>query len=209
MGQRHHVVDIGIFRQQLGADLLHRIFERALHALDRGRDAQDIFGADRTIGVAEALEGEAFERRQRRGHCGRDFELVERWRLGHADARFIDPLTGWNERQRMADHLAIADDRRALGDIDERRLVALRHEGAKFKPAREARPRRQAEIVDDDRDIVLRVELDVAGLLGHDFPLAHRRCSSDCTAHASSCLALCRASTSRPQRRGWPGRARP
>src|SRR5262249_1293931 len=87
------------------------------------------------------------------------------------------PFTGANGRQRVADHLAIANDRRALGDIDECRLVALRHEGAQFQAAWEARPRRKAEIVDDDRDIVPRIEPYGAGLLGHAFPFAHRGCS--------------------------------
>ena len=70
----------------------------------------------------------------------------------------------WIGDKRVADHLAIADDRRALADIDQRRLVPLRHEGAQFEAAGKARARRQAEIVDDDRDIVACVELDVAGL---------------------------------------------
>ncbi len=165
MRQRHDVVDIGIFRQELGADALHRIFHRALDALHGRGDAEDVLGAHRTVGIAKALERKTFEWRQRRRHRGRDLELVERRRVGHADARLVDPFAGQDRRQRMADHLAIADDRRGLGDVLQRGLVSLRHESAQGQAAAETRAGGQAEIIHDDRDIVARVELDVAGLL--------------------------------------------
>src|SRR6185437_468142 len=50
-------------------------------------------------------------------------------------------------------------------------------EGAKLEPARKARASRQTKVIDDDRDIVARIELDVARLVGHHFPFAHRRVS--------------------------------
>ena len=93
------------------------------------------------------------------------------------NARFIDPVAGENGRGGIADDLAIAQDRRALGDIDQRRLVALRHESAKFEATGKAGAGRQTEIIDDDRDIVALVELDVTGLFGDDFSFAHR-CNS-------------------------------
>ncbi|MGY3367556.1 hypothetical protein ACVWZL_004681 [Bradyrhizobium sp. GM2.4] len=65
----------------------------------------------------------------------------------------------------MADHLAIADDRGVLRDVDQRRLVSLRHEGAQRQPAGEAGAGGKPEIIDNDRDVVALVELDVARLL--------------------------------------------
>jgi len=62
-----------------------------------------------------------------------------------------------------------------LLDVDQRGLVALRHEGAKRQAAGKPRAGRQAEIVDDDGDIVALIELDVAGLLGGSDRLVHAR----------------------------------
>jgi len=163
--QRHDVVDVRVFRQELGADALHRIFHRALDALHGGGDAEDALGADRAVRIAVALEGEAFERRQRSGHGGRDFQLVEGRGLRHANARLIHPFAGQDRRERVADHLAVADDRCAFRDVDQRRLVPLRHEGAQCQAAGEAGAGGKPEIIDHDRDIVALVELDVAGLL--------------------------------------------
>jgi len=117
------------------------------------------------VAIAIAFEGETFQRRQRRRHGGRNLELVERWRLRHADARLVDPLAGPDRRECSADHLAIADDRRTLGDVFQRRLVSLRHEGAQRQAAGETGAGGKAEIIHDDRDVVAVVELDVAGLL--------------------------------------------
>jgi hypothetical protein len=77
----------------------------------------------------------------------------------------------------MRDNLAIPQDRRAFGEVDERRLVTLRHESAKLEATGKAGTGRKAKIVDDDRDIVAVVELDVTGLFGDDFSFAHR-CNS-------------------------------
>jgi len=94
MGQRDHVVDVGIFRQQLGTDFLDRVLQRSGDALHRGRDAEDVLGAHRTVGIAKTFECIAFERRQLWRHGGCDFQRIERRRFRHANARLIDPLAG-------------------------------------------------------------------------------------------------------------------
>jgi hypothetical protein len=114
------------------------IFQRALDALDRGRDAEKVLGADGPVGVAIALERKTFQRRERLGDGGCDFELIERGSVGHLDAGFVDPFARENRRCRIADDFAIAQDRRTRGDVDKRRLVALRDKGAKLETARKA-----------------------------------------------------------------------
>ncbi len=64
---------------------------------------------------------------------------------------------------RMADHLAVARDRLAIGEVDEGHLVALRDVGRQHETAGKCRAGGQAEIVHDDRDVVARVDPDVAG----------------------------------------------
>ncbi|MHC2165185.1 hypothetical protein ACVL5V_007606 [Bradyrhizobium ottawaense] len=175
MGQRHDVVDIRVLRQQLGADALDCIFHRALDALHGRGDAEDVLGADRAVRIAIALERKAFERRQRRGDCGGDLELVEVGGIRHANACLVDPFAGQDRRQRVADDLAVADDRLILRDVDQRRLVPLRHEGAQCQAAGKAGAGGKPEIIDHDRDIVALVELDVAGLLFRCDVLVHLR----------------------------------
>ena len=60
------VVDVRIARQQLGLDPLDRVLDDAGDALHGRRDGEDVARADRAVGVAEALEGVALERRRRR-----------------------------------------------------------------------------------------------------------------------------------------------
>ena len=74
MRQGHDVVDIGVFRQQLGLDALDRKLQRAGDALHAGRDRQHVLGADRTVGVAKTFERVAFERRLRGRDGGGEFE---------------------------------------------------------------------------------------------------------------------------------------
>jgi hypothetical protein len=63
MRDRHHVVDVGIFRQQLLANTVERKLDRAGDALHAGRDREDVAGADRAVGIAIAFERVAFQRR--------------------------------------------------------------------------------------------------------------------------------------------------
>ena len=59
--QPDHVVHVRVQRQQLGLDAGHGLRHHAGHALHGGGDGQDVAGAHRAIGVAQALEGEAVE----------------------------------------------------------------------------------------------------------------------------------------------------
>ncbi|MNY67542.1 hypothetical protein D3C86_2051480 [compost metagenome] len=62
MLKAHHVVDIGILRQQFFLDAPHGKLHHALHALHRSGDAQEIACANRAVRIAVALEGIAFQR---------------------------------------------------------------------------------------------------------------------------------------------------
>ena len=65
--QRHHVIDIGVFREQIPLDAADDHIERAGDALHGDADAEDVLRANRPVGVAVALEGIALQLRAGRG----------------------------------------------------------------------------------------------------------------------------------------------
>jgi hypothetical protein len=79
----------------------------------------------------------------------------------------VDPASLRQILERIADHHVIADDFVALGKILQRDLVALRHALAQRQTVGERGAFGQAAVVDDDRDVVLRVNANVKGQLAH------------------------------------------
>ena len=138
--ERDDVVDVRISRQQLGPDAPDGVFDDAGHALHRGRDRQQIARADRTVGIAKALEAcsppapaRATILRVAIGSPSRD------GRLRHHKPRLVDPGSRRQIFGGVADDDVVAPHRRALVDVDERHLVALRHALAQADAARPAR----------------------------------------------------------------------
>ena len=84
MGQRDHVVDVGIARQNLRLDALDRKVHRRGNALNRRRDAENVLRPDRAVVVDETLEGIALKRWQRKRYCSCKRKIVQRWRDGQA-----------------------------------------------------------------------------------------------------------------------------
>jgi hypothetical protein len=140
--------------------------QRAGDALHAGADRQHVLGADGTVGVAEALEGIAFERRLWRRNRGCEFELVEFRRRRHANSRLVHPFAGLDRLRGVSDDFVVAADRGAFRNVGKRDLVTLRHEIAQLKATGKAGFRGQPEIIDHDRDVVVGVEPDVARLVG-------------------------------------------
>ena len=169
-----HVVDVRIVRQQLGLDALDRELDDAGDALHRRRDGQDVARADRAVGVAEALEREAVERRRRGRLHRRDRQAFERARRRHVQQPLVHPAAGGDRLLRVADGDAVADDRLALADVGQRHLVPLRHAFAQRQTGGESGGEARAGLepagVGDDRDVVALVHADGVrrgGGLGH------------------------------------------
>ena len=133
------VVDVRVARQQLGLDPRDRELDDAGDALHGRRDGQDVARADRAVGVAKALEGEAFERRRRVALDGRDRQAFERARRGHAQQPLMDPAAGGDRLHRIADRDAVAQHRLACADRGQRDLVAGRHAILQHQAGGEAR----------------------------------------------------------------------
>ncbi len=161
MLQPHHVVHIGILRQQLGLDAPHRVRNNARHALHGGGDGEDVAGADRAVRIAEALEAVAFQRRQRVRHARADRQVVQLGRHRHLDHALVDPATLGQVAQRIADHHVVAHHGITGRQIRQRHLVALRHPLAQGQPAGKHRALGQAAIVGDDRHVIQLVDADV------------------------------------------------
>ena len=79
-------------------------------ALDGGGDAEDVPGADGAVGVAVAVEGVAFERRQGGRDGGGQREVVEGRGGGQVEEVFADPPSGGDGTGGVADRLAVAED---------------------------------------------------------------------------------------------------
>ncbi|MNO69094.1 hypothetical protein D3C76_599430 [compost metagenome] len=131
-----------------------------------GGDAKDVAGAHGAVGIAVALEGEAFERRQGLGHGIATRQAVQRRRLWHGQLAFLHPGALAQVFQGVADDLPIAAHRLALGDQHGGHLVALWHAFDQGQAVGEAGAFAQAAIVDHHHDIVVIVQADVAGRVG-------------------------------------------
>ncbi len=174
--ERNHVVHIGKARQQLGLDALHRKTGDTGHALHGLRDGQDVARADRAVRIAVALEGVALQWWQRLGLHGRHGQVVEAARIGHLQQALVHPAAGGDVGQRMADGHAVAQHHRALRQIHQRHLVALRHLVAQHQAAGQFGPGRQTAVVGDDGHVVAGVHAD-----GQRCDRArHRRCCERC-----------------------------
>jgi hypothetical protein len=79
----------------------------------------------------------------------------------------VDPASLRQILERIADHHVIANDFVALGEIRQRNLVPLRHALAQHQAVGERGAFGQPAVVDDDRDVVLRVNANVKRRLFH------------------------------------------
>ncbi len=163
VGDGDHVIDVGVFGQQLGLDALDRVFEHAGHALYGGGDAEDVAGADGTIGVAVAFEGETIQWRQRVGHRIAARQAVQLWRGRHGQLAFLDPAALAQVFQGVADDLSIAANRLAFGDEHGSDLVALWDRFNQRQAVGEAGAFAKAAVIDHHHDIIVVVQADVAG----------------------------------------------
>ena len=165
--QRQHAVDVGVLRQQLGADALGRDARHAGDALHGLRDRQQVARADGAVGVAVALEGVALER-LRRGRLARGHRQVGQVaRRRHAQQPLVHPAACGNRFGGVADGHVVAPHHAAFGNVDQRHLVPLRHPVAHHQTVLEARARTQPTIVGHDGHVVGRVHLDAVRLGGH------------------------------------------
>ncbi|MDR6356217.1 hypothetical protein Q3H58_002888 [Pseudomonas psychrotolerans] len=162
VGQRHHVVDVGIARQDLLAHPLHTEFQHPHHALHGGGHRQDVAGADATVRIAKALEGIALQGFADLAGGGGLGQVVQRWRFRHAQQGLGDPAAGGNVLQGVADDLAIAHYLGALLEIHQGNLVALGNGLDGGQAIGEGAASGHAGFVDHHPDIVLGMELDVA-----------------------------------------------
>ena len=77
--------------------------------------------------------------------------------------------------RRIADHDVVAANRRAFGDVGERDLVALRHALAQHEAIGERGAFAEPAVIDDDRDVVVRVDANIErGLVHSDESLSER-----------------------------------
>jgi hypothetical protein len=142
-----HVVDVRVARQQLGPDPLDGVLHDALHALDGGGDREHVARPDRAVGVPVSLERVALERRLRRRPARRDRQPRELARGPHPQDVLVHPAPRGQVPQRVADRHAVAHDRGAGGEIDQRDLVGLRYGFAQGQPVAEHRAGRQPALV--------------------------------------------------------------
>jgi hypothetical protein len=93
----------------------------------------------------------------------REFDPVHRWRVRQANHRLFDPATFRDRARCGSDDVTVPLDGTAFVDIDQHNLVALWHPFDQLQATRKCRARRQAEVIDDDRDIVIGADADIAG----------------------------------------------
>ena len=159
--QANDIVDIRETRQQLFLDALDGELDHARHALHGGGDGQDIAAAHRAVRVAKTFEGVALQRRQGWGFHGGDGQAVQAARGRHVEQPLVNPASGGNVLERVADGHVVAKHRATLGQTDQCHLVTLRHMLAQRQARRENGTGRQPAVIDNDRDVVVRVHRDV------------------------------------------------
>ena len=127
MGDGHHAVHVGVFRQQLFFDPLHRHFQHAGGALDGGDDPQQVAGAGGAHLVAVAQPGGAGGGGQflRRLDAGAPGHIGQGRAFGQVEHMLVDPAAGGNICLGIAQHHPVADDLAAGGDVPQGDLVGL------------------------------------------------------------------------------------
>ena len=152
--QPHHVVDVGVERQQFAADALHGDIDHTGHALHGGGDGQQIARAHRAIGVAVALEGVARQRGRLGRPHGRHGQALKAARLGHVEQALVDPGALRDVAFGVAYGHAITQHRRAGGNVGQCHFVGLGNGGAQHYARKERGARRQAAFVGHDGHVV-------------------------------------------------------
>ena len=158
--QPHHVVHIGVLRQQFVFDARDCKLDHARNTLHRGGDGQDVAGAHRAVGVAKAFKGVALQRGQRRGFDRGHGQVLQRAGTGHVEQTLVHPAARGNVLQRMANRDAVAQHRAAGGQVNQRNFVALGHLVAQHQTARQHGACGQATVVGHDGDVVAGVHAD-------------------------------------------------
>ena len=125
VGQRNHVVDVGIARQQFRLDAPDREIDCGGNALHGGGDAQNVLGSHRSVIVQKPFEGIALKRRHRRRRSGCQRQILERWNNGLAHPVLVHPTAPRNVAFRVSDNGAVAQNGRAVPDVRQRNLVRL------------------------------------------------------------------------------------
>jgi hypothetical protein len=175
VAEAHDVIDIRVLRQQFGLDARDRVLHHVRDALHGRRDREDIARADRAVRVAIALEREALERRLVRRLDRRDGQIVQLGRRRHARDVLVHPASLRQRFGRIADHHVVADHRVAFREILQRDLVALRHALAQHEAIGKRGAFAETAVVDDDRDVVVRMDANIErGLIHSDESLSER-----------------------------------
>ena len=138
--QGHHAVDVRVARQDLRPDAPHGVLHRRGDTLHGGRDAEQVARADGAVGIAVALEGVAFERRQGRGRGGGQGQLVQSRRGGQLEQSSRTQRPAGMARAGVADHAAVAHDGRRRCQVRQRHLVRLRNGLRSASPPRNTAP---------------------------------------------------------------------
>src|SRR5581483_10158459 len=119
----HDVVYARESGQQFLANAADGVFDGWGHALDRGGDAEDVFGAGRTVGVRVAVEGDALDRLRRGWSCSGQGKGIERRRGRQIDHLLAYPGTRADVAIGVADDLAVAAHGLAVCERTQRYLV--------------------------------------------------------------------------------------
>ena len=118
------------------------------------------------------------KRRLRIGHGGRERQSIERRGCRQAHEPFMHPAAFLDRRFCISDDYSIAHDRSALRNVSQGDLVRLRDCLQERQAEIELRAGRQTTFIDDNRHIVLRMDLDTEGMtVFHYFSLTCARSS--------------------------------
>ena len=117
----------GIVGQQVALDPRRDLAGDGGRAVHAGQHADIVAGADLAVGAAETLEGRALGFRHVIGRAGIGPERVVAHEVVHLDVMDMDMAAGLDVRGGETDDLIVFPDRLALGDGNDRDLVAARN----------------------------------------------------------------------------------
>ena len=127
MDHRHHVIDVGIFRQDFPPDLVHCVAYYSGHALDACDDSQDVPASCRQTGsVVEPHPCPSFGKLRRNPAFGTFDKVGHRGRRRKLQVELVDPASGFDVLLHVTEDGSVPHDLLALFDGPEGYLVPLR-----------------------------------------------------------------------------------